>query len=92
MQKVFATRLEEAVINEMERVTRKKGISKRQFLEQAICQYAKSLSTEDQSDIWSETQGAWRRREGPEITARQARRHFQHAMERHHRKRNARLR
>ncbi len=92
MQKIFSTRLEEGVINELERVTRRKGMSKRQFLEQAICQYAKRLSKEDQSDIWSETRGAWRRREQAGVTARRARRHFQQAMERHHKKRNARLR
>ena len=36
MQKIFSTRLDEATLNEMERVTRKLGMSKRQFLEEAI--------------------------------------------------------
>ena len=33
MQKIFSTRLDEATLNEMDRVTRKLGLSKREFLE-----------------------------------------------------------
>ena len=44
MQKMFSTRLEEATLNEMERATRRLGISKRQFLEEAIQLRAEQMS------------------------------------------------
>lgn len=92
MQKIFSTRLEEAAINEVARMARKRGISKRKFLEDAIYSHARHLSGEDSSDIWSETLGSWRRREKTQTTIRTARRKFQQSIERHQRKRHARLR
>ena len=84
MQKVFSTRLDEATLNEMERVARKLGMSKRQFLEEAIHLRVERLSRDEQGDVWSETLGAWRRRESGATTIRQARRAFRHAFERRH--------
>ena len=85
MQKLFSTRLEEATINEMDRVTRKLGISKRQFLEDAIQLHTRQLSRDTPGDdVWSETLGAWNRRERGETTVRRARRAFTRAFARHH--------
>jgi hypothetical protein len=84
MQKMFSTRLDEAILNEMERVTRKLGMSKRQFLEEAIQLRVEQLSHDERSDVWSETLGAWPRREPGATTIRQARRAFRHAFERRH--------
>ena len=61
MQKMLSTRLEEAPLNELERATRRLGISKRQFLEEAIQLRAEQMSRDDGGDVWSETLGAWRR-------------------------------
>ena len=58
MQKIFSTRLDEANLNEMERVTRKLGMSKRQFLEEAIQLRVERLSRDEQGDVWGETLGA----------------------------------
>ena len=82
MQKVFSTRLDEATLNEMERVARKLGMSKRQFLEEAIHLRFQRLSRDEQGDIWSETLGAWQRRESGTTTIRRARRAFRHTFER----------
>ncbi len=92
MQKIFSTRLDEATISEIERVTARRRISKRRFLEDAIRLHAQRLKAEDETDVWSETMGAWRRRERPTTTIRTARRAFQEAFERHQKKRRARLR
>ena len=36
MQKIFSTRLDEATLDDLERATRQLGMSKRQFIEEAI--------------------------------------------------------
>ena len=91
MQKMFSTRLEEATLNEMERATRRLGISKRQFLEEAIQLRAEQMSRGDQGDVWSETMGAWRRSERADTTIQKGRRRFQRSFERHHQAGHARL-
>jgi len=94
MQKIFSTRLEEATINEIERLARRLGISRRQFLEDAVDRHARELNAEDAPgrDVWSETLGAWRRSEKVETTIRRARRALQRGFNRHHRAGDARIR
>ena len=84
MQKIFSTRLEEATLHELERATRQLGMSKRQFLEEAIQLRAKAAQRHPSEDVWSETLGAWRRSEPPEATVRRARRAFERSVGRHH--------
>jgi hypothetical protein len=91
MQKIFSTRLDEATLNEMERVTRKLGMSKRQFLEEAIQLRVERLSRDEHGDVWGETLGAWQRRESGATTIRRARRAFRHTFERRHRASDARV-
>lgn len=91
MEKIFSARLDEAVLDEMERVTRKLKITKRRFLEEAIHLRARQLS-EGSDDIWAETLGAWKRSEGPDRTVRRAREEFEKSYGRHRRGKNARVR
>ena len=84
MQKIFSTRLEEATLEELERATRQLGMSKRQFLEEAIQLRARALGRAEGDDVWAETLGAWRRRESPRTTIRRARLAFRQTFERHH--------
>jgi len=84
MDKVFSARVDEAVLDEMNRVTRKLRITKRQFLEEAIRSRAHQLSHDDDADIWTDTLGAWNRKEGATALIRTARRRFQRSFERHH--------
>jgi hypothetical protein len=83
MQKIFSTRIDEALLNEMDRVTRRAGITKKQFLEDAIRARARELSAAPAPDVWEETRGAWKRRERPATTVRTARSAFQRSIERH---------
>jgi hypothetical protein len=92
MQKVFSARLDESVLNEMERATRERRMTKRRFLEEAIRLRAAQLRGEDDRDVWAETLGAWQRNERPETSVRAARRAFQRSITRHHRGTRARLR
>ena len=82
MQKIFSARIDEAVLDEMHRVTRKLGMSKRQFLEEAIQLRARSLGGDAGGDVWSETLGAWRRAENPHATIRRARQAFRRTFDR----------
>jgi hypothetical protein len=92
MQKIFSARLDEAALDEMDRVTRKLRMSKRQFLEEAIHLRARGLSAAHGDDIWSETLGVWRREEKPESTIRRARQAFRRTFERRHPVSHARVR
>jgi len=85
MQKIFSTRLDEAVIDEMNRATRKLGMSKRQFLEEAIHLRVARLGQDEETDVWAETSGAWQRSEPAAATMRRARRAFRQGFERRHR-------
>lgn len=82
MQKIFSARIDEALLNEMDRVTRRAGMTKRQFLEEAIRARARDLSAAPGADVWEETRGAWKRREGGATTLRKARAAFQRSIER----------
>ena len=82
MDKILSARLDEAVVDELERACKKLGTTKKQFLEEAIRQRAATLSG-DGPDVWAETCGAWVRREAPETTIRRARRAVERSMTRH---------
>jgi hypothetical protein len=77
VDKIFSARLDEAVLDEMERVTRRLKITKRRFLEEAIHRQAVELAGEEGRDVWAETSGAWTRTEKPDTTIRKARSAFQ---------------
>lgn len=84
MQKIFSTRLEEATLEELERATRQLGMSKRQFLEEAIQLRAHAHTRAAGDDVWAETLGAWRRSESPRTTIRKARLALRQSFTRHH--------
>lgn len=86
MDKVFSTRLDRRVVDELNRLTKRLGISKRRFLEEAIrLRGVAAAGEKGAGDVWGETCGAWKRREAPASTARRARRAFEQAMGRHQR-------
>jgi hypothetical protein len=83
--------LDEAVLDEMERVTRRLKMTKRRFLEEAIHLRAQQQDALG-ADVWSETLGAWKRKEQPETTIRRARGAFRRSFARRHREKHARIR
>ena len=85
MEKIFSARLDEAILDELDRVTRQLGMTKKQFLEEAIRLRAQQLSGEAKVDIWAETLGVWRRAEEAETTIRNARRAFRRSFGRYQR-------
>jgi hypothetical protein len=91
LEKIFSARLDEAALDEMERVARRLKMTKRKFLEEAIHLRARQPDGEG-ADIWAETLGAWKRKERPEATIRKARGEFRRSFTRYSRGKNARVR
>jgi hypothetical protein len=91
VEKIFSARIDEAALDEMERVTRRLKITKRKFLEEAIHLRAQQEDAKG-SDVWSETLGAWKRKEKPETTIRKTRAAFQRSFMRHQREKRAHVR
>ena len=66
---MLSTRLNVKIIAELEFATKKLGITKKQFLEEAITLRAKETSIEERLRVVRETFGAWKRDdETPEET------------------------
>jgi hypothetical protein len=75
--------VDESAIDELERTAHQLGISKKQFLEEAIRLRAQQAETEGIKDVWSETLGAWERRESITKSLRTARKAFNDSFRRH---------
>ena len=91
MDKVFSARLDETAIDELSRSARQLGLSKKQFLEEAIHLRARQAGAAAGADVWAETAGAWKRGEPVAATVRKARNEFRGAFLRRHRGKHARL-
>src|SRR3989442_14323107 len=76
MDKIFSTRLDESVIVELERVTKRHGMTKKQLVEQAIQERARQLTVGESSSGWTETFGAWNRKETAAQTVNKTRNQF----------------
>ena len=85
-------RVDEAAIDELDRAARRLGLSKKRLVEEAIRLRVGHANENEATDVWAETCGAWRRRESPTRTIREARRVFQAAVERHRAPRKRRRR
>ncbi len=83
MDKIFSTRLDETSVDELNRLSKRLGISKKKLLEDAIRQQAARAAEGGLTDVWTETCGAWARRESPRATIRRARRAFEASATRH---------
>lgn len=82
MDRIFSARLDEKVVDEIDRLSRRLGISKKQLVEEAIrlrAGHGPSRTT----DVWQETAGAWQRSEPATATIRKSRRAIEHSMQRH---------
>ena len=91
MDKIFSARLDETAIDELNRCARRLGLSKKQFLEEAIRLRTGQAGVAAGADLWAETAGAWKRGEPVAATVRKARKEFRSAFLRHDRGKHARL-
>jgi len=84
MTKVFSTRLDEATIDDLDRLSKRLRLSKKQLLAEAIRLRAGEADALERSDVWAQTCGAWQRRETPRRTIRKIRQAFEASVTRHH--------
>jgi predicted transcriptional regulator len=82
MDKIFSTRMDEAVIQRIGSLARRLRTSKKRVIADAVQAYANKVDEETRSDVFQETSGAWRRREPAEKVVEEARTAFRRAMER----------
>ncbi|MGH7804379.1 MAG: ribbon-helix-helix protein, CopG family [Candidatus Binatia bacterium] len=83
MDKVLSVRVDETALDALNRAARRLGLSKKRLVEEAIRLRVGKEELDAANDVWSETAGAWRRRESPGSTVRKARKAFTAATERH---------
>ena len=83
MDKILSARVDESIIRRIGRMAQKLHTTKKAVIEAAILSYAEKAETEKGIDIWEETLGAWKRREPPEETIKQARQAFRESMKRY---------
>ena len=84
MTKIFSTRLDEATIDDLNRLSKRLRLSKKQLLAEAIRLRAVQAGADERSDVWAQTCGAWRRRESAQRTLRKIRQAFEGSVTRHH--------
>jgi hypothetical protein len=85
MDKIFSARLDESVLTELEQVTHQHHMTKKKFLEEAIHRLAESMTQPEETDIWAQTSGAWKRKESPAALVKQIRSKVNQSFERRHR-------
>ena len=83
MDKIFSTRIDEAVINRIGLLSRKLNISKKAIIERAVMKYADEVEMSSEIDPLTQTLGSWKRDETPEDTIRNAKDAFRRSMNRH---------
>jgi predicted DNA-binding protein len=84
MDKIFSTRVDEAVVRRISYLARRLSTSKKAVIERAISDLAERMEAGDDDYEIVESFGAWRRDESAEKSRNEARKAFQSAMERHH--------
>lgn len=83
MDKILSARLDEDVILQIDRLSRRLRVSKKKVIEDAVKLYVDKMESKQKTDILKETFGAWSRDETPEETVRKSRTAFRQSMERH---------
>ena len=83
MDKVFSTRLDEELVQRVDRFLKDRSLSKKAFIEQALREYMDRVSPNQELEIIERSFGAWKRNESPEETWQQSRERFNKGFLRH---------
>ena len=89
MVRIFSTRLDEALIQRLDRASRELGVSKQKLVEQALRAHLHLLvgvEDDEDNDVLSRTSGAWKRRGKTAATVRKTREAFRKSLNRKERK------
>ncbi len=82
MDKILSARVDEVVLSKISYLAHKLRVSKKKVIEKAVEMYSKQMETAGDVDVFVQTSGAWKRKEGAEQTVNHARRLFKQSMER----------
>lgn len=80
---MFSTRLPEEIIRELDDASRRLGITRKQFLSEAIMLRAACTSHQRAREILARAAGSWQRQEHPAETVARAKDPFREAWRRH---------
>lgn len=87
MNRVLSVRLDEAAIEDARRVSKRLGLTMKEFLESAIRLRAREIEQTVGTDVWQETCGAWARDETVTDAGSRSRKALEASFSRHHRRR-----
>ena len=82
MDKIFSTRVNEAVIQRIGLLAKQLHTSKKTVIERAIAAYSEKIEKEVNIEVLEETFGAWKREEPPEETIEKAKTAFRESLQR----------
>jgi hypothetical protein len=83
MDKIFSTRMDEGLIRQVNRFVKKRSITKKGMIEQALKTYLDQVGSNIESDIVDRSFGAWARNETPSTTWSHGRQVFNKGFSRH---------
>lgn len=80
MDKIISARIDEASANRISALARQLRTSKKAILERAIELFAAHIDTQEETDVFEKTSGAWIRKESPEQLVKAIRKAFRDSM------------
>jgi len=83
MDKILSARVDEMIVSEIAFLAHKLHVSKKNIIEQAVQMYAQHVKGAEGENVFSQTSGAWKRKEKAAQTVTQARNVFNKSMTRH---------
>ena len=83
MDKIFSTRIDEAIIQRISNLARHMKTSKKQVIEQAIHLLSERIDKDKNTDIFMQTFGIWKRKESANQIVKKVRTKFDKSMRRH---------
>lgn len=84
MSRTMTARIDESVVDLIDRIAAEKKMSKKKIIEEAVKSFWEKIHIEKDVDFFQSSFGAWKRVEPPEETVRKAREAFNRSMQRHH--------
>lgn len=85
MDKIFSTRIDDAIIQKINDLSMKMRTSKKAIIENAVKLLGHRFEQDKKMDIFDRTCGIWNRKETPDKTLSNSKTRFSKSMKRHHR-------
>jgi hypothetical protein len=83
MDKILSARVDEIILNKISFLAQKLHVSKKKVIEGAVQLYAQKMEAAGDISVFTQTNGAWKRKETIEQTVTLAKSAFRKSMERH---------